>query len=389
MKELITDAEKLVVIYDLIKESFSKDGDDKIGLYDGDTGLLLFLYYYGYFKNDEQVVSHADELTEQIVNKIPLLKDESFESGKMGIGWTLDHLSKMKFIDTSDSFLNHWDDLCLSFSGNKRFSLKNGTLGYATFLLGRLNYSSLTCGDIDEKLKEHYKMVSLIRYIDEIEGMSIEYYDKWELISVSDIEKFFTINLNYLHDFVADFCDCLVHFNNVMDSRIYPEIVLRCIKRISSELTQALNILLREKSRTDQHDKNQVSVYMATICRIIYGLLYTCGKKHVAIDIQQGDTLEKLIDLHNYLESRHPSYLYNISAFNNRTLQLLHKIKRLTGCSAIEDIHADMKDNMFGYIQHDNFSEKNLVSGLSGYGLSILAGLIPEYDAWDQAIGLS
>lgn len=389
MKELITDAEKLVVIYDLLKDAFSKDGDDKIGLYDGDTGLLLFLYYYGYFKNDEQVVSCADELTQQILSKIPLLKEDSFQSGKMGIGWTLDHLSKMKFIDTSDSFLDHWDDLCLNFSGNKKFSLKNGTLGYATFLLGRLNYSNLTCGNIDEKLKEHYKALRLIRYMDEIEGMSIEHYDKWELISVADIDKFFTIDLVYLHDFVADLCDCLVHFNNVMDCRIYPEIVLRNIKRISSELLQALNILLLEKSKTDQQDKDQVSIYMATICHIVYSLLYTCGKKHVTIDIQQDDTLQKLIDLHNSLKSNHPSYLYSISTFNNRTLQLLHKIKRLTGCSAIEEIRADMKNNMFGYIQHDNFSEKNLVSGLSGYGLSILAGIIPEYDAWDQAIGLS
>lgn len=389
MKDLITDAEKLVVIYDLLMEAFSKDGDDKIGLYEGDTGMLLFLYYYGYFKNDEKVVSFADELTEKIVNKISLLKNDSFQSGKMGIGWALDHLSKMKFIETSNSFLHHWDDLCLSFSGNRKFSLKNGTLGYATFLLGRLNCSSLTCGDIDERLKEHYKILCLVRYIDEIEGMSIEHYDKWELISAADIGKFFTIDLIHLHDFVADLCDCLVHFNNVMDSRIYPEIVLMNIKRISSELLQMLNILLREKTKIDQHDKGQASIYMTTICHVVYSLLYTCGKKHVSIEIQQGDILEKLIDLNNSLKDSHPSYLYSISVFNNRTLQLLHKIKRLTGCSAIEEIYADMKNNMFSYIQHDNFFEKSLVSGLSGYGLSILAEINQEYDGWDQAIGLS
>jgi hypothetical protein len=389
MNEVMTDAEKLSVIYELLNGVSSKDAADMIGLYEGDTGLLLFLYYYGYFKNDEQLVSYADELTQQIVNKIPLLREDSFQSGILGIGWALHHLSVMKFIDASGPFLNDWDHLCCNYIKNTNCSLKNGSLGYAVFLLGRLNNISISRGTIDEKLKEHNKVLSLIRYTDEIESILIAQYESLELVSITDIDNLFAIDLIHLHDFIFDLCNSLIYLNNVMDHSIYPAVVLRNIKRISSELVLALDTLLLKKSKAQQHDNDQVVVYMATVCNVVYSLIYTCAKKHTTIGVSNIYMLDELVVLHNYLNGSHPSYLQGISTFHNRTLQLLHKIKRYTGSTAVGDIHVEMKEKMFGYIQQENYSNKSLDFGLSGYGLSVLAGMVPEFDAWDQAIGLS
>jgi lantibiotic modifying enzyme len=83
-------------------------GEERIGLLDGYSGLLLFFAYYASYKKnaevcDEQIGACFEKLSNNISNSS---QSVLVSNGLSGVMWSLNHLYDQGFIDVDDSFLD-------------------------------------------------------------------------------------------------------------------------------------------------------------------------------------------------------------------------------------------------------------------------------------------
>lgn len=70
------------------------------GVYIGNFGLLLFLYYYGRYSNQERFTSLADNFTDQLLNQLGEgIDTHTFCNGLSGILYLLEYLKENQFIE--------------------------------------------------------------------------------------------------------------------------------------------------------------------------------------------------------------------------------------------------------------------------------------------------
>lgn len=70
------------------------------GAYDGKFGVLLFLYYYSKYTNDEEIRLFSDRYAERLLENLDVkITSATFCSGLFGILYLLEHLKEHSFID--------------------------------------------------------------------------------------------------------------------------------------------------------------------------------------------------------------------------------------------------------------------------------------------------
>lgn len=126
-----------IVCHQLLNVSF----ESNLGIYNGRMGCVLFLYHYSRYTGNVLFAQFADELLDEICEKITANTSWNFSMGLAGIGWGIEYLAHCRFIegDTND-ILSEIDKKNMEYDVCRisNTSLEKGTEGLAWYILSRL-----------------------------------------------------------------------------------------------------------------------------------------------------------------------------------------------------------------------------------------------------------
>ncbi len=113
-----------------------------IGLLGGVSGVMLFLFHYGQYTQEEKYFDKGVELLYKSMDIINEGKAVSnFSYGISGFGWVLEYLAEKGFIDKIDVLHNLDESLCelmSSYTKNDNWDALHGGIGIAWYLFYRL-----------------------------------------------------------------------------------------------------------------------------------------------------------------------------------------------------------------------------------------------------------
>ena len=130
-----------------------------IGLFNGKTGLMLFLFYYARHSGNSLYEDFAMELFDEICRDISPDTPVGLGNGLCGIGWGILHLCKNGFVeDTANEILEEIDCKIMEYDLSRVWddSLESGFQGMALYLSERLKdfsspYDTRYRSDFDRK----------------------------------------------------------------------------------------------------------------------------------------------------------------------------------------------------------------------------------------------
>ena len=143
---VIETKEKLKEIADYILDY---EEDDSIGLLTGYAGMMLFLFHYGRYVEEEKYTHKAVSFLYKSMDLINEGKcDLSYSIGISGFGWALEHLAEKEFIDKVDVLYQLDDKICeymLEQTSEGNWDALHGGIGAAFYLFYRqINPSVIT-----------------------------------------------------------------------------------------------------------------------------------------------------------------------------------------------------------------------------------------------------
>lgn len=120
----------------------------KIGLYDGLTGISLYMYLQYKQTKKLQYKNKLDSLIKQSLTLIENNKQESiFSIGLAGWGWFITFLESQSYIEESEDTLKSIDELLMldlmRFIRNGEYDLLNGALGIGLYFIKRGNRKAI------------------------------------------------------------------------------------------------------------------------------------------------------------------------------------------------------------------------------------------------------
>jgi len=126
--------------------------DGRYSLLTGNTGVALFFYYYGLFKKEQKYFDTGNSI---VLNNIALInnsgnKHYSLCNGTSGFLWGLDHMIKQDFIkgECNEIFSSKDSELytiMLKDMNEKKFDFLHNALGIGLYLLDRNNPYTTSC----------------------------------------------------------------------------------------------------------------------------------------------------------------------------------------------------------------------------------------------------
>ena len=170
---------------DEIAELLYASCDEEFGLYSGNAGRVLFLFYYARYKNSASIHQRASELIDHLFSQVEASISPSFSfcSGIAGVGWLLDHLCKQRFLLTnSDDVLSNIDGYLYQTAvgelSNRHYDFIHGAMGMVFYLIKRYQRDYLR---LLVQLLDHLavwddasaKWESVIKYEEGVMGYSI------------------------------------------------------------------------------------------------------------------------------------------------------------------------------------------------------------------------
>lgn len=160
-------------------------GKKEIGLYIGNAGIALFLFYYARLKNVPDVHRKATEMVDDLFTQIETTPQLGFSlcSGIAGVGWLVDHLCKQGFLMANpDEVLSDIDEYLYHAALNElyqgHYDFMHGAMGIVLYLVKR-NRQGYLCHLVDELSRiaiwdgDGAKWESIIKHEDGIRGYNI------------------------------------------------------------------------------------------------------------------------------------------------------------------------------------------------------------------------
>ena len=150
MKDQQTQAAKIVKS---IADKLLFETPNDVGLYNGASGIALFLAYYYLYTHEDKYGEKAVTLLETAVaNPTQGGVSATLYKGMAGVGWTLQHLTNIGFMDEEVTYqLNDWDHLIFESAindlNNKNYDLMHGAIGKGVYFIERL------AGNVDTRPK--------------------------------------------------------------------------------------------------------------------------------------------------------------------------------------------------------------------------------------------
>lgn len=386
MKEKVES--KLKEIADCICKKINDKPVDYIGgLYDGEFGPLLFLYYYAKYI-DNSLDKIVESYTENLVNNINSINRHTFCSGLSGILYLFELLREEEFIDidlndVEKIFDNYMIQAIKGDISNKNFDLLHGSLGVLIYFLKKNTNKNLISNFID-KLFEAGEINNINHTVKWKSAINIENKFIYN-ISLSHgmsgialflsraIEKNISVNktmfegiINYLLSQEMDhnlYGSCFPSFSiehpnpETLKSRLgwcYGDLGIGYTIWFAGKINnqkkwqeKGLGILLKT---TERKPSEEESVVDAGICH---------GSAGIAM------FYKKIYD-----ETNHEEFKYAYTDWINKTLKL-----------------GIFSNGLAGYKSQTNeewVCDSSLLSGISGIGLVLISYLFNDKQKWDQ-----
>ena len=113
------------------------------GLFHGKMGLAIFYYQLSSIESYKEYESKADDLIDVLSEEMTSANlSPDFEHGLAGIGWGIEYLTRNGFLEAdTDEVLEDFDNRIyksIVFTDNLPINVENGLLGYAFYILTRM-----------------------------------------------------------------------------------------------------------------------------------------------------------------------------------------------------------------------------------------------------------
>lgn len=129
-------------------ESSEIDSDD-YGLLSGQAGVVLFLVSYGQIAKNDIYIEQGLRILMNILHSEKTYKTASLCSGLAGVGWLLDYLYLMGYVDNQDS-IDVIDDIILGklhrYIRNNFWDYLHGYIGIGVYFIRRRNRTNIQEG---------------------------------------------------------------------------------------------------------------------------------------------------------------------------------------------------------------------------------------------------
>ena len=368
-------------------------GND-IGLYSGDFGILLFLFYYSRYSKKDKYISLTEKFAEELFNTFPQkIRLHTFCSGLSGIMYLIEFLRENGFIDmdisevqsTFDEYLilrmrqdmqKHNHDFMHGALGVGLYFLKKGSNKKSILELIDFLYNTAEF-DVQKKVCKWKSVISaeknIIGYnISLSHGISSIIIFLSHVIRSGIIEKKVMEMLNGSVNYVLSqqidierFGSCFPSLS--LDEKSYPITGSRLAwcygdLGIAMALWQAGNTIKESKWIKKGLDVLQKSTQRLDISK----------NKVCDAGICHGSAGIALIYHHMYIETQ-------LSEFKDATSYWLNKTLKF---SQHEDGLAGYKT----YFSDEWISDYSLLTGISGIGLALLSCIEEGSQCWDEMI---
>lgn len=371
------------------------------GVLAGESGLVLFYFYFSKFSKEESFSDLGLNLLEKSVETINSEYNfSSFCSGVSGTAWVFNHLESKNFLEiNNDEFLPDLDDFLFDEMikdirlGN--YDFLHNALGNAYYFLSRYRDTK------SKKLKKTYKSY-ILKFIKELENISE--FDtvsvKWR-VNFNIREKVSSYNLSLSHG-MSSIINFLCRLHVFDDFRPQVENMLKfAIKFILSHFNEKKNTI----SLFPDIIKQNESIEFRTRVAWCYGDLGIGMSLWKASQTLQDLDLEKLaIESLTHTASRKTPYNTMVSdaglchgSFGNA--QIFMYLFRQTKIVDFQKSAQFWIEDGLNKLTHKNSyaghkkltadgweNELSLLEGIAGIGLAIMSYLNEDFSSWDECM---
>ncbi|NQX84954.1 MAG: hypothetical protein HRT67_03460 [Flavobacteriaceae bacterium] len=391
---------KLAEINKNIEEKYYEEID--LGLFSGLSGVILFQFYYANFLNDKKNYDAGIKTIEKSIKMINNGYNRfTYCNGLAGLGWSLNHIESLNFIDVDcDNLLISVDDvlykIMIEDSKKGNFDFLHGALGYAYYFLARYSCTK----NLQNKYR-NYLINFLELLIEKAEYNPIKNEIKWKS-KIPDVKENNGYNFGLSHGIpsIIAFLTKLVKFD---DFKNYKWIISSSInfifkyKKMQDLNTSYFPSYINERGKIV--DLNRVAWCYGDLglgLTLFNASKILCNKE---LELQTLEILNNVALRRSRITSSvtDPSICHG--AFGNATLfkELYRKTSKTKFLETSEFWISKglemsvFKDNSTGF-KTWNHSKQNwefnlsLLAGISGIGLSIISFLDSTQFKWNQCL---
>jgi len=367
------------------------------GLYTGNAGIALFLFYYAKYKNDMKIHQKALEMVNDLFKRIEEATKPQFShcSGIAGVGWLVHHLCRQRFmLADPDKLLAEIDEylyvMALSEFERGNYDFMHGAMGMVFYFIKRNDRDYLQ------------RLIKALTYITVWDGNCA----KWEsVIKYEEGIKGFNIAMSHGSSSIAlVLCKVL---------QIMPE------EETAQKLLQgAITYILNQEIPVEQYGSYFPTFSIESQPEVVKTRLAWCyGDLGVALAIwksgvvlQKKEWVEKGMEVLLHAAERRGLYenRVNDAGICHGAAGIAQIYKRLfisTGLKVFNEAadywHDEIlkldtyKDGLAGYkaVRLEKYGGaqpiNGLLEGIAGIGLCLLSFVMQEDPAWDECFLLS
>jgi len=388
--------QKLEQIAEIIYNTALTNPNKQGGVYAGAYGLLLFLYYYGRYSNQDRFTSLADDLAGQLLNRLgEEIDTHTFCSGLSGILYLFEYLKENQFIelDISES-QKILDDYVIRRTNkdiqNLYYDFMHGALGGGLYFL-----KVKTNQDFLEKI---------IDFLDQTaEKDTVNHIYKWKSPIGLSGEIDYNISLSHgISSIVIFLVRCLL--SNPENNKAY-ELIEGAVNYILSQRIDFQTYGSHFPSYNIKYLKSERLMSRLAWCYGDLGIaisLWQAGKtlnnqewKTMALNVLSDSTLRctfhetKVFDACICHGSAGISMIYNRMFIDTE----LKTFSLATDYWMEQTLnHSCFEDGLVGYKSWDGdrwINRESLLEGIAGIGLMMISYLSNDKQTWDELFLLS
>ena len=367
------------------------------GLYTGNAGIALFLFYYARFRSDEEILRYASDYMEGVFKQIRETPHPPFShcSGVAGVGWLLHHLCQHGFMqDDPDENSPDVDDYLYHRALNEmergHYDFLHGAMGVVLYFIKRNHLEYLR---------------HLIRNLEQI-ALWDEDGAKWRSALFRQKEK-------------SGFNICLSHGSSGIALVLYKALqVMPEDEQVRALLKGTVTYILDQEIDVEKYGSYFPNISIESQSELYKSRLAWCyGDLGVAMSVwQSGLLLNKrewtdkgfkvllhLAGRRGLVENRVQDAGFchgtaGVAHFFNRLYRITQRMEFIEAADYwhLETLKmATFTDGLAGYKalhseEHGGWqTSETLLEGIAGIGLSLLSSVMPEDPAWDECMLLS
>ncbi len=374
---------------------------NNIGLLGGNSGLLLFLFYFAKYSNkveyEELGYEIIDSIFDSLNNKAP---QTPFSGGLAGIGWTINHLVDNGFFEADTNEIFSDVDVVLYKTmieniKNKEYDYLHGALGFGMYFLSR---------PLTDEIKSY-----LTHVIDELENIGIkEGSDKIKWVYPFELnennKKIYNLGLSH------GIASIIAFLSKVYEKGIHQN-------KSKELLTKSVNYLLGQELDTNQFTSHFPSVIEPGINPNSSRLAWCYGDMGITIALWQAGKKfqnklwkERAIEVlvHNSKRKNPEDTLINDAGLCHGSIGVAHIFNRMYNYTESKELKeaakfwtektiemATFPDGLAGFKKYSPTDEPKYVNsygfleGIAGIGLSLMATISEIEPNWDECLLLS